>query len=208
MQPTFLQQLLNVLQIILITSTILTPFILWLRKRVFKPFNQTMKKVDNLSTNFDSISAQIVPVVTSLQREFEINSGKSIKDRITRIDETVQLAELRSKLVAANMPIGVYECNPQGEWIWVNKSLCDLFGIDSNEMMGRGWLLGVDPEERGEVWSKWISDITSDIPYEHEYTARNTETGEKFIVRSVVVAHRATGSHSILGYHGTITRID
>ena len=120
--------------------------------RHFKEFaamTQVVKALD------DKMNTTILPVINAVGTEFTKNGGNSIKDRIQRIDDMVTLGELRSKMIANNfLSVGAFERNTDGETTWVNKAICEMFGLTEDEMMGNGWLAGVDGHCREEVWRK------------------------------------------------------
>jgi len=154
-----------------------------------------------------TLNEEVLPVINSLKREFSKNGGKSIKDQINRISDAVALAELRSKMIASNLlTAGTYECSPTGECTWVNKALCEMFGLTYDECMGNGWLTGVVGDDRTYVWKQWNESISLDIPYEAEYLVLNHITNKKIKVRATAVAHKSIDG-KVLGFYGTIIRL-
>ncbi len=170
----------------------------------FQEFDGLTKTVKALD---EKMNDTILPVINAVGSEFVKNGGNSIKERIQRIDDMVTLSELRSKMIASNfLTVGAFERDTNGDTTWVNKAICEMFGLTEEEMMGNGWLSGVAEKERADVWRKWIDHIENNIPYEDEFTVRNHKTGERFRVRVVASTHR-TNDHKILGYYGTIVRV-
>jgi PAS domain S-box-containing protein len=162
---------------------------------------------DQLEKTLLILHNDVLPFITSFQAEFTRNSGKSLKDQITRIDDNVKLAELRSKLISNMLTtICSYECDPQGNTTWVNKAMCELFGLTHEEMLSNGWLSAVDEKERADIWERWHDNIRSGIPHEIEYTVHNRRKGETFKVRSNAAAHKANDGR-VLGYYGNVVRL-
>lgn len=178
---------------------IISPFI-----NHFKLVADSLNKINIVSNQLDTM---VLPIIKSLSTEFSINSGKSIKDQITRIDNAVRLAELRSKLIASSFSnIGMYECDPQGKCIWANSALCDLFGLPHEEVLGNGWLSGVMDDEREDVLEKWLTSIEHNIPYDTTYTVRNNKTHEVFKVKTSAMSNKSVDG-KILGYYGQMVRL-
>ena len=208
------QLILSILEIILTSLAIigaLYSFYKWvvnpLRKKLFVFCSKIDKMDDNISSTKERLDKKVIPFIDSFQKEFSTNSGKSLKDQIARIDNNTRLAELRSKLVTNSLlTTGVFECDENGECIWVNKACCELFGMSFEEMLGKGWLSGIMEEERTEVWEKWIEDISYGIPYEAIYHVVNRKTGENIKCKASTVTHK-TVDGKILGYYGTILRV-
>lgn len=174
-----------------------------------------IKKVNKLLTDnsvklnkaLDTIDNDLVPFMKSMTAEFSKNSGKSIKDQLTRIDENTKLSNMRIRLIATNVvSTGTFECDETGKTVWVNKALSDMFGLDKDEMLDNGWLTAVVDNERSEVWTEWIFSINNKIPYESEYNVYNKKSNTTFKVRVVAIANK-TDTGKILGYFGTVVKI-
>lgn len=193
-----------------ISGTVFSAYKL-IKTYVFVPITNHIKFVkehfDKLEIVNTALNERVFPIIDSLNREFSVNSGKSIKDQISRIDNSVRLAELRSKVVASSFTnIGMYESDPDGNYVWVNKALEDMFGLSADSFTGHGWLFGVLDDEREEVLEKWKNSVKGNIPYDTEFTAMNYRTKEKYRVKTVAYPNRSVDG-SILGYYGQITRI-
>lgn len=178
---------------------------------IIKPIRKVIRQTeDNHLQNKDILTLlnkKVVPFIDSMTHEFSPNSGKSIKDQITRIDDITRLAELRSKSIASNLQTtGVYECDAQGNCTWANNALCEMFGLTPAEMMGTGWLLGIKASERKRVSDEWMDSVKEDIPYETTYTAVNHKNKEEIYVRTSAVTHKSMNG-KILGFYGTVTRV-
>jgi len=152
---------------------------------------------------------QIRHRLADLETKFKPNGGSSLDDLIRGIKgETesikTELAEFRHKLsgVLSTLEIhnqkhyvtwatytdGIYESEADsGECTWVNPAMSELFGIDASNMLGRGWLRAVVPEERENVWLRWMECLRNGIPFESEYTIQNHRTREKFRVSTYVI---------------------
>ena len=198
----------NISQILGTLITVIA--VLWTGwKWIVKPFK---KHYEDIHTNFKelknisvAVTTQIIPVIDSLNKQFPASGGKTIKDQLTRINDNLRMADLRNKLLSDNiLSTGIYECDANGDCLWANKTLCDLFGLSLEEMLGAGWLSGIAADEREHVWNKWKKAIELDIPYETEYTVVNIKTREHIRVRTTAIVYRAEFDKKVLGYYGTI----
>lgn len=206
----YLTILLNVLEI-LVALVALSGTAYGIYKWLVTPLKNIMKNIEAHTAAIENITNtitdKVLPIINSLNKEFSVNSGKSIKDQINRIDDATRLAELRSKLIASNLlTTGAYECDAQGLCTWVNNALCELYGLTEEQMLGNGWLAAVDESERAEVWNQWHENIKLDIPHESKYTIYNRKTRETFKVRTTAITHR-TNDGKVLAYYGTTIRL-
>lgn len=173
-------------------------------KRGVLIITETRNKLDKTIAVIDN---EILPFIKSMTGEFSKNSGKSIKDQITRIDQNTKLSELRIKLIATNLvTTGIFECDSDGGCVWVNKALAEMFGMEREEMMGNGWLTAIHDNERSEVWQDWNYSVNNKIPYEDEYSIYNKHTEKIFKVRVVAIANKSDTGKT-LGYFGTVVRL-
>jgi PAS domain S-box-containing protein len=178
--------------------------LVWIIRPIRKLATQTSQNITYNQRIVHDLDKRIIPFIDSMTHEFNPNSGKSIKDQLNRIDDSIRLGELRSKMISNSLvTTGTYECNADGEVTWVNNAMADLFGMSKDEMLGRGWLTGVKAGERHRVWDEWMETVDQDIPYEAEYTVVNQKTRNETPIRTVAVAHKNLDSQ-ILGYYGTM----
>jgi len=144
--------------------------------------------------------------LTELMNQFKPNGGKSVMDKLNRIDLSVQIDSARIMAMMNHAAHPVFECNAEGKCILVNKAICDLFGLSPEEMLGTGWLNGVSPEDRESTIDSWMSAIAKSIPYEHRYNVRNARTGVLTPVRAFSAAMKNVYGQ-IIGFHGTVQPI-
>jgi PAS domain S-box-containing protein len=205
---TILEIVISVITINGIVYGIFHKFIKIPLKEKYNYVMDTLKDTNDIAKEVQSkMTDALIPFMKSFQDEFSTNSGKSIKDRITRIDNTIKKEELRNKLLSDSLlTIGSYECDAGGGCVWANKALCEMFGLSLAEMMGSGWLSAICEDDRMDSWLKWLKAIELNIPYESVYTVCNIKTGEHFSCQSQAVAHR-DAKGIVLGFYGTVRRI-
>lgn len=187
-------------------------------KMIVQPISRISKKIEKVETRIEkfentveSINKEVLPVIQSLDKEFTKNSGKSIMDRILRIDDNTRLAELRSKLIASNlMTTSMLEFDKYGSLIWANKAFINLTGLDLEQLKSNGWFVCINEEERTRVWNLWTHSIKSNMPFESEFLIKNQTTDDERSVKCIVFPHKSidtTIDNPILGYYGTIIEI-
>lgn len=176
-------------------------------KMVVKPIRNIFTKIEELEKSVKEVSKEVLPVIYSIKKEFSENSGKSIMDRILRIDDNTRLAELRSKLIASNLiSTSILEFSREGNLVWCNKAFTELTGLDSDNLHGRNWLMCVDEEARNHVVKLWNESMKENIPFESEFNIKNQKTHQVKQVKCQVFPHQSLKKDvdNILGYYGTI----
>jgi hypothetical protein len=180
-------------------------------KMLVKPIRNIFEKVEKLEEKIVVVNNEVLPVIRSLSKEFSTNSGKSIMDRILRIDDNTRLAELRSKLIASNlMTACMLEFDRMGNLTWCNKAFIDLTGVDAERLYNRGWFMCVEEDERKHVIELWNDSIDQDIPFESQFALKNQLTHKIINVKCQVFPHRSITNEqlNILGYYGIMTITD
>lgn len=183
-------------------------FVYGLWKVLVLPVKAIYNKIEELESAMKCVNTEILPVIRSLDLEFTKNSGKSIMDRILRIDDNTRLAELRSKLIAsALVSASMCEFDKHGSLNWANKAFLCLVGMDSEQIKGNGWFVAIDENVRAKVWSLWRHSIESGIPFESEFIVKNQITHSESLVKCLVYPHKSTENMQgpALGYYGSIS---
>lgn len=185
-------------------------------KMIIAPIKKIYKKIDNIEESTKSnnkiIHEEVLPVIQSLSKEFSKNSGKSIMDRILRIDDNTRLAELRSKLIASNlMTTCMLEFDKSGNLTWANKAFINLTGLDLDQLKANGWFVCINEDDREHVHGLWRHSIESNIPFESEFSIKNQTTNHEKNVKCIIFPHKSIDSsiqNPILGYYGTVIEVN
>lgn len=144
-----------------------------------------------------------------LKKVYELlipNGGSSIADKINRIEAELYISKTRQRLLWSTMDTGYYECNTQGECVFANNKLCEMFGLSQEQMHGNGWLRAIDERQRPEVHRRWHEAIQARIPYDETYDIINQETGDKKKCRATIFACY-NNKQEPLYYFGTVKLI-
>jgi hypothetical protein len=176
-------------------------------KWLITPLKSIVKKIEKMDSAIDCINDEILPVIQSLNKEFTKNSGKSIMDRILRIDDNTRLAELRSKLIASTLAsASMCEFDRLGNLTWANKAFTNLTGLELASLAGNGWIVAIEENDRKNVWGLWRHSIENGIPFESEFTIKNHITDAEQKVKCQIYPHKSIDTNinsTPLGYYGS-----
>lgn len=135
---------------------------------------------------------------------FGPNAPAAIERLLEGLTRSQGLAEVERRLVAEHLRFALYVCDPSGSCTAANEPLCELFGIDSTEFMGFGWLEAV--EGRLGVHEDWMRCVKHGLPYQRQYTVVNQRTGEK--IKCETRAYAVTASDgTVVCYVGYVERM-
>jgi PAS domain S-box-containing protein len=65
-----------------------------------------------------------------------------------RAADALHESEEKFRTLSASAPIGIFSTDPQGNFIYANQHLLDTFGLRLEELLGRGWIKNVHPDDR------------------------------------------------------------
>lgn len=135
---------------------------------------------------------------------FGNNPVDKIKETHDKLNEANNKLSIRLDIHERYLSIGLFICEPkEGSCVWTNDYLNSLFDMDSKDMLGFGWLAGVDPNDKERVFKTWLFSVSTKTPFECEYHIINEAK-----VRTKVIAHSIAAineNKEIVCYVGYIT---
>lgn len=124
-----------------------------------------------------------------MHTNFGDNPGTKIKEIHDSIKKSHNALEIRQSISEKYLQIGIFMCETDtGKCIWSNDHLNEIFGLDSSDMKGNGWLQAIDEDDRERVYNTWIYAIKNKTPYDCEYKIINQRTGITFDVQATAIA--------------------
>jgi PAS domain S-box-containing protein len=78
-------------------------------------------------------------------------------------------SERRFRALAMGAPVGIYRCDLNGSYTFVNQEWCQLAGLSAEESMGRGWAAAIHPDDRERCDKLWNEARDYGIEWECEF---------------------------------------
>lgn len=160
------------------------------------PANVILARMDQQDAAIAAIRAEVTP-----------NGGGSMKDILRQAYDRIVLQEMRQNFLRATAPVALYENDSDGRCIWVNDRLCELFGMEHEEMLGNGWLTALESDQRIDEQGFWMECVKRDIPYSREYVIQNKRTGKRTRCKTTACAHRDARGR-VLMFQGIVEPIE
>lgn len=131
-----------------------------------------------------------------------VQAIRELHDAIQRSHDTL---EIRQCISEKYLQIGIFMCQTgTGKVVWTNQYLNDLFGLDSTEMKGFGWLNSIDQIDRERVHKTWLYSVNNNIPYDCSYTIINQRNKNLYKVSSQAISV-VDDNDQVVCYVGYIT---
>jgi PAS domain S-box-containing protein len=113
----------------------------------------------------------------NLHARFGSDPVLSIEQTLEQAHADLGLQRLVIDILSHKTNLALYVCDAEGNCVAVNEPICELFGLDSADMLGRGWLTALPDDQRLGVYDHWSRSIANGVPYHGEYTVTNQRTG-------------------------------
>lgn len=105
-----------------------------------------------------------------MHNHFGNNSPKKILKLIDQINHSQGVTAAQIQVMSEFLDLGTYVCDSDGKCTATNKVLCRMFGLDSQQMLGHGWLAGLSQEDQVRVFEHWHQCVKNRLPYRESYT--------------------------------------
>ncbi|HET8734546.1 MAG TPA: PAS domain S-box protein, partial [Anaeromyxobacteraceae bacterium] len=71
------------------------------------------------------------------------------------IEERLRASEARFRALAEEMPVGVFQADPAGSCVYLNRVGAEIFGIAPEEGLGRAWMEAFHPDDQPRFRETW-----------------------------------------------------
>jgi PAS domain S-box-containing protein len=130
-----------------------------------------------------------------------------IMEELSKLSQGKNESDIRHKLAESKLRIAIYICDIKGSCIYVNDYLAELWGVSHEEMHDFGWLSNIIEEDRLDIYDNWLESVAKQVPYNAEYTIKNSRTHNLIRVKSVAWCVKNVRNEPVC-YIGSIDAID
>jgi len=99
--------------------------------------------------------------------------------------------------------VGIYICDSDGKCNAVNEVLCELFGRDSQDMRGKGWLGAIIEKDRDRVNQEWTNAVINGVPFSTTYIIHNDRLEQEITCYTDAYAIVSPGG-AVVGFVGWV----
>ncbi|MBE7383231.1 MAG: EAL domain-containing protein [Leptolyngbya sp. SIO1E4] len=152
--------------------------------------------------------AEMQKTIAVLQQQVEQLQDERmqwLQTRAAYLESQVQVTEQRYTNLAKVAPVGIFQTDADGNFLYVNDRWCQLAGLTLEAARGTGWIQGLHPEDREHVAATWYRSAQTQAPFCLEYRFQSP-TGKITWVFGRAVAE-TENTERVSGYIGTITDI-
>ena len=122
-----------------------------------QPYLTITKDIEDLKETTKKISEQ-----------FENNGGKSLKDKLDKLEITSLTILQRQRWILDNRDEPIFETDEKGNFKWANDSLIRLTDRLFKDLENNNWINALCESTREEVNDSWQAAIDNKRNFEHE----------------------------------------
>jgi PAS domain S-box-containing protein len=126
-------------------------------------------------------------------------------DERRRTEEALRASEERFWTLAQLSPVGIFQTDGEGNFLYVNERWCEIAGLAQSEALGQGWARGMHPDDRDRVLTEWQEATDHAVPFKAEYRFQRTDGGTSWVLGEAAVQRSDAGK--VTGYVGTVTEL-
>ncbi len=170
---------------------------IWSGLKVYKkcvvPLVKHVKQVFTLADKIQAMNSlqkeqqdKLKEKIEKIYYQMSPNSGKSIKDVITKLSSDMQKVnqrltsqQQRRKIKDFNSSYPIFQINKKGDCTWSNKIMQIWTGRSQQQLSGKGWVLTIHQDERQYVQKQWQHAIDQQRQIQLDYNVYNPTTNQK-----------------------------
>ena len=120
-------------------------------------------------------------------------------------EKALQESERRYSTLAKISPVGIFQTDAAGNYLYANERWCEIAGIPLTDALGEGWSVALHPEDRQHAFSEWDRAVKENLPFRAEYRFERPDGLITWVLGQAIAEKDSFGN--ITSYVGTITDI-
>ena len=117
-------------------------------------------------------------------------------------EEELREREERLRLLAEQVPVGIFQTDAGGENVFANARWCELTGLTPEQARGKGWVKALHPDDRAAVADAWAEATLSGEMFRMDHRLRTPEGVTRWVSAAALTQRDAAGN--VTGYLGTV----
>ena len=129
-------------------------------------------------------------------------SHEFVEAEVRERTRELQTSEGRFRSLSASSPVGILEMDGQGRCIYANRRWEEISGRAHEQSFGDEWRSAVHPDDRSEVFSRWMDAIRSETAFQTECRFLLPDGSVRWAHARIAALQGAEGKPA--GYVGTV----
>ncbi|MEM9220227.1 MAG: PAS domain S-box protein [Cyanobacteria bacterium P01_F01_bin.150] len=133
-----------------------------------------------------------------------IGTNYDITDR-KEAEHQLMESEERFASLTTVAPVGIFRTDLDGNCIYANECLCGIAQLTPAQMLGKGWVRAIYPEDREVALAEWHDATSQHLPFVLEYRFGRLSGPVTWVYEKAVPEFNR--AHKVIGYVGCLTDI-
>jgi PAS domain S-box-containing protein len=116
----------------------------------------------------------------------------------------LQKSEQRFRILADNAPIGIFQTDITGDYVYVNKRWCEIAGMNEKDALIAGWANAIVYEDRQAVFEKWSEALKNQTEFNTEFRVAGRSMAPR-LVHTQATQVKLDGE--LIGFIGTVSDV-
>lgn len=122
-----------------------------------------------------------------------------------RMEEKLKESERRFRTLASSSPVGIFQTDPGGLNMYVNRRWIEIAGLPVDQSVGKAWTAALHPDDAEVISKAWGAMTQSGEAFEQEFRMKRPDGKITWVYGHAAPLQSDTGN--TIGYIGTITDI-
>ncbi|WP_047418657.1 PAS domain S-box protein [Cellulophaga sp. Hel_I_12] len=105
----------------------------------------------------------------------DIHERKVAELELLKAKEKAEKSDAQFKAYTEQSPIAIYTTNIDGDCVYANETWLQMTGMNIKEVLGKGWINALHPDDLVDVGNNWYTSIKSNGKWAYEYRFVNKE---------------------------------
>ncbi len=162
--------------------------------------------IDGFNYMLDQIESRDNELVKERDKAetFSIELAKH-RDQLTDLVAALQISEARFQTLAQESPVGIFQADLSGKFIFTNPQFKHILGAKSSSSFSDMWISFVHADDRTNVLRAWNSAIKNQVNFKSQFRFCNTTGKDCWVIGQATVTRDI--SNHVNGFVGTFTDI-
>jgi two-component system, sensor histidine kinase and response regulator len=138
--------------------------------------------------------------VAAHQAELEA-LNTAIESKVVLRTAELAASEERFRQLSATAPIGIYQSDSRGRWVYVNRCWTEISGLPFEQSLGERWVEALHPDDRENVLRQWRIGAQFGSDFDREYRVITPDQEFRWVHARAKAMH--TAPNELVGYVGT-----
>ena len=124
-----------------------------------------------------------------------------------RLISTLQATEERFRLLATWSPVGIFQADTGGKYVYTNHKWQEIFGLSERESLDDGWFEATHSEDRESVRAQWQESVEQKHGFHKQFRITHKQGDVRWVEVRATVQFSSSVPDRVEGFVGSASDI-